>query len=67
MPVPFDGATKIAYPLSERKQLKRTPLSRGGAVGRVEGLVLSVDSVGLVVGPVDSVVKGAEQIRAARL
>ena len=42
----------------------RAPFSRGGAVGRVSGLVLPV---GLVGGPVGGVFKGAEQVGAARL
>ena len=44
--------------------MKTHPLSRGTAVGRVGGLVLPV---GLVSGPVGGVVKGAEQVGAARL
>ena len=42
----------------------RAPFSRGGAVGRVGGLVLPV---GLIGGPVGGVVKCAEQVGAARL
>ena len=44
--------------------MKTYPLSRGTSVGRVGGLVLPV---GLVGGPVGGVVKGTEQVGAARL
>ena len=42
----------------------RAPFSRGGAVNRVDGLVLPVGLVGV---PVGGIFKGAEQVGAARL